>query len=124
MTDWSFTVPGLPPTVNHAYRIWSAPTGGARMTKTSEAAAYQVGVAVVVRTARPKDWVPARRIYIVYRMWFDTDRRDASNAIKLLEDGIAVALGVNDNTFLPIVASKEVDKANPRVEVTVRNVEP
>jgi Holliday junction resolvase RusA-like endonuclease len=93
------------------------------MRKTSEATAYQVGVTQIVKTARPTGWVPARRIYIVYRMWFDTDRRDASNAIKLLEDGIAVALGVNDNTFLPCVASKETDRANPRVEVTVRNAE-
>ncbi len=123
MTDWSFTVPGLPPSVNHAYRLFSLKSGPARMAKTTEALTYQVGVGYIVRAAKPKNWVPSRRIYVIYRMWFDTNRRDASNAIKLLEDGIAVALGVNDNTFLPCVASKEVDKANPRVEVTIRNAE-
>ena len=123
MSDWTFTIPGQPPTVNHAYRLWSNSEGHARYTKTSETATYQVGVAQIVRAARPSDWEPSRRVYVVYRMFFDTDRRDASNAIKLLEDGIAVALGVNDNTFLPCVASKETDKARPRVEVTIRNAE-
>src|SRR5258708_11061790 len=42
---------------------------------------------------------PYTTLFRSYRMWFDTNRRDASNAIKLLEDGIAAGLGVNDNTF-------------------------
>ena len=123
MTDWTFTVPGLPPSVNHAYKVFTTRDGPARMAKTSEALTYQVGAAQIVRAAKPSGWEAARRIYVVYRFWFDTNRRDASNAIKLLEDAIAIALGVNDNTFLPCVAIKEVDKTRPRVEVTIRNAE-
>ena len=93
------------------------------LAKSSDAYAYQEGAAYIVRTARPSGWVAARRVRITYRMWFNREGRDASNAIKLLEDAIAGALGVNDKTFLPCVELLEVDKTNPRVEVTVENAE-
>lgn len=123
MSGWSFTVPGLPPSVNHAYRPIRTKNGTMSLAKSSEALAYQVGAAYIVKVARPSGWVAARRVRITYRMWFNREGRDASNAIKLLEDAIAEALGVNDKTFIPCVELVEVDKFNPRVELTIENAE-
>lgn len=119
MSEWSFTVPGIPPSVNHQY---GRSTSG-KVYKVAGVEAYQVTAALIVRLAKPKDWEPTRRIIVTYRMWLDSPRRDASNALKALEDAIAQALGVNDSSFLPCVALKEWDKVNPRVEVTVRTVD-
>lgn len=118
MTEWGFTVPGQPPSVNHSY----APRGG-RIYKVSGVEEYQVGAATITRNARPKGWLPGRRVRVAYRMWLDSPRRDASNCIKALEDAIAAALGVNDAIFIPCVELRETDKANPRVEVTIGNVD-
>ena len=93
------------------------------LAKTSVAMTYQVGAALITKTSRPSGWTPSRRVRMTYRMWFNREGRDASNAIKLLEDAIAEALGVNDKTFLPCVALKEVDKINPRVEIDIENVD-
>lgn len=105
--------------VNHSY----ARNLSGKVYKVAGVEQYQVMAAMIVRLAKPKDWVPTRRIVVEYRMWLDSSRRDASNALKALEDSIAAALGVNDSTFLPSVTLKEVDKARPRVEVIVRTVD-
>lgn len=123
MSAWTISVPGDPPSVNHSYRIVRTRTGAMTLAKTSEAATYQVGAAMIARAGRPPGWVGGRRVRMTYRMWFSREGRDASNAIKLLEDGIAEALGLNDKTFIPCVELKEVDRANPRVEITIENVE-
>jgi Holliday junction resolvase RusA-like endonuclease len=123
MSEFAATIPGLPPSVNHSYRIIRAKTGAMTLAKTANAESYQTGVAYIVKLAKPSGWTATRRIQIIYRFWFNTENRDASNAIKLLEDGIAAGLGVNDKTFVPCVELKEVDKLNPRVEIIVRTID-
>lgn len=119
MTSWTVEIPGNAPTVNKSY----GRRADGRVYKTAGVEPYQVGAALIVRLARPKGWMPARRVRMTYRMWFPTVRRDASNAIKALEDAIASALGCDDSLFLPCVESKEVDKVNPRIEVTIENLD-
>ena len=83
--------------------------------------AESVDVAWRTKTARPSGWTPGRRIQIDYRVWFARGGRDADGILKFLLDGIATGLGVNDSTFLFSCLSNEVDKLQPRVEVTIRN---
>lgn len=119
MTSFSVTIPGQPPSVNHAY----ATSRAGRVYKVAGVEAYQATAAMLVRLACPSGWMATRRIHVIYRMWLDSSRCDASNALKSLEDAIAHALGVNDSTFLPCVVLKETDKADPRVEVTIRTID-
>ena len=118
MSSWSVEIPGSPPSVNHSY----GQVAGRRF-KNPGVEAYQTSAALIVRTARPKGWEPARRVRITYRMWFDRRGRDASNAIKALEDAIAHALGCNDSSFLPCVELNEKDAARPRIELTIENID-
>lgn len=49
-------------------------------------------------------------------------KRDVSNLIKVLEDVIAQATGVDDSNTLEVCVFKRVDKANPRIEITFENI--
>jgi Holliday junction resolvase RusA-like endonuclease len=124
MTDFTFTVPGAPLSINATYKIVQMRSGAGmtrRLAKTPEAVAWQLGIVYIVKTARPSGWIPGRRVRINMAFWMNRAGRDADNPQKALLDSIATALGVNDSTFLPCVVSNEVDKTNPRVEVTIRN---
>lgn len=46
-------------------------------------------------------------------------KRDATNLIKLLEDTLAKAIGVDDANFLRFTVEKKKDAENPRIEVRI-----
>jgi hypothetical protein len=122
---WSFTIPGQPPSGNHAYKIGKGYRRGGisypKIIKTEEAAAYQQGVAMLVKTARPSgwEWSQDNMVVVEYRFYL-WDDADCTNLIKVIEDGIFPALGINDSWALPRAMSKElVPKAEARVEVTI-----
>jgi Holliday junction resolvase RusA-like endonuclease len=119
MADFTVLIPGQAPSTNHSY----ARSKIGKVYKVAGVESYQTTAAMLVRLAKPKGWEPTRRIVVEYRMWLDSPRRDASNCLKALEDSIAIALGVNDNTFLPRVMLKEWDRNNPRVEIIVRTID-
>ena len=50
-------------------------------------------------------------------------RRDVTNLIKLLEDIIAQTTGVDDSATLDVHVYKRLDPDNPRVELTLRQLE-
>ena len=122
---WRVTLPGPPPSVNHSYRIVRVPRKGgegmvSRLAKAEGVEAYQAGVSLIVRAARPSGWTPATRIRLRY--WFYLKRKvDADNALKAMNDAIALALGIDDDGFLPCVVSKEMGAKEPRVEVEISN---
>jgi hypothetical protein len=122
---WSFTVPGQPPSGNHANKIGLGYGRGGRyfpkIVKTDEAAAYQAGVALIVRTAKPSAWAwPGTYFEVRYRLFLTTPI-DADNVIKVLNDGIFPALGVDDQWALPHVTSIQtgLPPSEARVEVTI-----
>lgn len=88
------------------------------LAKTDEAVTYQMAARLLVATARPSGWKPEAQVRLTYRLYLN-HRQDADNSLKLLNDAIARALDINDDRFLPCVESKEIVKANPRVEVTI-----
>jgi len=128
MTDFEVVIPGSPAAVNRAYRpivrgARCPVCGGGRpgLAKNEGVETWQVEVAWRTKTARPKGWMPARRVVVEMEFWMGREGRDADGPIKQLLDGIAEGLGVNDRIFLPRVISNEVDHGDPRTIVRIRN---
>jgi len=121
--SWTVTIPGQPVSGNHANKIGRGFRRGGiaypKMVKTTEAAAYQMGAALLVRTARPSGWHQQGQVICEYRFWISRDA-DCTNMIKVIEDAIFPALGINDSWALPRAMSKEIVKrGEERVEVTI-----
>ena len=82
-------IPGQPLSANKQY----VPVRGqfGKLAKKSEVTAYQSTVTWYVRQAMPSGWKAGRRVII--RFWFWLGRPiDATNAMKVIEDGIGEAL--------------------------------
>lgn len=69
--------------------------------------------------------LPVRGFLIVkptfyYRVTRNRDRDNLQASLKAALDGIASALDIDDSRFLVEVASIEIDKDDPRVEIEIR----
>lgn len=121
---WTVVIPGDPPSGNHAYKIGRGYRRGGiaypKIIKTAEAEAYQQAAALCVRTAKPTGWEwDGSMLVVEYRFYLGRDV-DCTNAIKVIEDAVFPAIGVNDKYALPRAMSKEkVPAAEARVEVTI-----
>jgi len=94
-----------------------------RLGKADGVEAYQTGVTYITKTAKPTGWVPGRQIRLRYQFYLNREV-DCDNALKAINDAIALGLGVNDKIFLPCVTSKVIDKkAAPCVVVELENIE-
>ena len=122
--SWTVTIPGQPPSGNHANKIGRGYRRGGiaypKIVKTSEAEAYMRGAAMLVRVARPSRWRwDGGQIVCEYR-FFLAYEADCTNLIKVVEDSIFPALGIDDTFALPRAMSKEIVKVSEaRVEVTI-----
>jgi Holliday junction resolvase RusA-like endonuclease len=120
--SWTVTVPGVPPSTNHAYRIVVQKRGQVpyrTLAKTPEAVNYQSVATMLVRAAKPYGWKAGEQVRVGLRFYFPR-RQDADNSMKILLDAVARALRVDDVCFLPCVLSKEiVPQKEARVEVTI-----
>lgn len=124
MTRWSFEIPGQPPSVNNMYtqiilrRGADAPFRSVK--KDSKVAAYQVTATYITKISRPRGWTVAPgqqlRVYLDFQLARDAD---CDNLMKALLDAIAVALNVNDRTFLPCTRSKTTGSKDPKVTVEI-----
>lgn len=122
MPSFRFTVPGDPISVNHAYEIVKIKTKGGYMRSTLKKVSgienYQLIAAAMALRAKPADFAPVGQIRTRY--WIRSKRWvDASNCIKIVEDGIAAGLKVNDKWFLPCVEENSKGHAEPHIEVEV-----
>lgn len=130
--ELSFTIPDTPPSWNHSYRIakqyvrnqggltYNADgTAKQRMTlaKTEDAKVFSEMVEMIVKTARPSGWQCPKNVYVVYRL-FMKRQMDCDNVLKMTNDAIARALGVDDKRFLPVVVERQVG-VSPRMEVSI-----
>ena len=121
--SWTVTIPGNPPSGNHANKIGRGYRAGGiaypKLVKTDEATAYMQGAALIVRAAKPSDWSwDGGQVIVEYRFYLTRDA-DCTNLIKVVEDSVFPAIGVDDKYALPRAMSKEIVKINPRVEVTI-----
>lgn len=127
--SWKVVLP-IPPSGNHAntigrgHRTLRDGSVGtyAKIVKTADARAYMASAAMLVRVAKPSGWKWSGG-YIVteWRFWFGNRPMDAVNAMKVIEDVIFPAIGVNDVFDMPRVMSIEtgVPTNQQRVEVTI-----
>lgn len=130
MTEFTVEVPGSPGAINRAYKpITVGPRcrvcgyGKPGLAKNDNVENWQTEVAWRVKAARPRGWLPTRRVIIEMEFWMGKEGRDGDGPTKPLLDGIAEGLGVNDRIFLGRVMSVEVDKANPRTLIRVKTLD-
>lgn len=75
-------------------------------------------VTALVRRAVPEGWSAPNQIRIRY--WFHVKRDiDCDNAMKALNDAIAIGLGVDDKKFLPCTVEKTSGNKEPSVTVEI-----
>lgn len=119
---WRVLLPGQPPSGNHMYE---RNRGNPGQHKKQGVEDYQAGVTLLVREARPSGWRPEGQIIIRY--WFFLSRDvDCTNAIKVIEDAIAMALRpedrLYDQRFLPRAMKKQVGTKFPGVWIELEPV--
>ena len=133
MTSFSFVIPGQPLSWNRSYRqrvvavkdkwgqaVLSA-SGKQKMRpgqyKTEEAIEYQKGVQLACQAAKPSKFDP-EQVIIAYDFVLARDI-DCDNAMKMTNDAIARALGLDDRHFFPVVRSKFAGSRTPEVLITI-----
>lgn len=47
-------------------------------------------------------------------------RRDIDGGLKITQDALCEALGINDNLIVEVLLRKEIDAASPRMELSLR----
>ena len=107
----------LPPSINHLYA-----TVKGRRILSREGRAYKEEIGYIVlanRKSAPRD-LGSKFLRIDMMFWFQyLLKRDIDGGIKILQDAICKALGVNDNRVIVLHVEKREDRTNPRVEVSL-----
>lgn len=116
-------VPGQPPSRNHTYRIIRVKhrDGGShqQLGKVPGVESYQLVVSTLTRRALGTASLPSMGP-IRLRYWFYVNRDiDCDNAMKALNDAIAIGLGVDDKRFLPCVVEKHTKIKEPHVVIEI-----
>ncbi len=118
----SLTLP-VPPSVNHQY----ATVNGRRLL-SSEGRAYKAHVGQLVwltltQSAHRATLLPRLKtesLALSIRFYFTSAlRRDVDGGLKIAQDALCEGLGINDNRIVETHLYKDVDKANPRIEVAL-----
>ena len=113
----------VPPSINHQYA-----TVNGRRVLSSAGRAYkiqvgqQVWLALVQSQARLllQDRLQSGPLVISIRFFFASSlRRDLDGGLKITQDAVCEGLGINDNRIVETHLYKHVDKANPRIELSL-----
>lgn len=135
MTQFSIELKEFPPSINKLY--FSLPHGGKAMTK--EGVRFQHLVVSQISKAwgpelakfdNTKPYAVSVTVFfpeIFNKGWPDKasqrfKKRDATNLIKLLEDTLAKAIGVDDANFVRFSITKWKDEENPRIIINIREL--
>lgn len=118
----ALTLP-IPPSINHQY----ATVNGRRLLSSAgRAFKSQVsGMVWLALTRSPARTVLMRRLHteplaLSIRFFFTSAlRRDVDGGLKIAQDAICEGLGLNDNRIVETHLYKDLDKARPRMEVTI-----
>jgi len=114
----------LPPSINHLY----ATVNGRRVLSTAGRRFKSlVGQEVLCARATQGDGyrMATSRAPLALDLWFyviSTLRRDIDGGLKITQDAICEALGINDNRIVEVTLRKSRDAAAPRMELTLRTV--
>ena len=113
----------LPPSVNHQY----ATVDGKRVLSW-EAKRYKQKAIEGLRRLAVKGWLDKealealRSSYLAlsFDFYFKTTlRRDLDGGLKIAQDAICRAFGINDNRVVQAVLNKRIDPEHPRLEVEI-----
>jgi crossover junction endodeoxyribonuclease RusA len=120
-----FTLP-LPPSINQQYA-----SVGNRRVLSKESRQYHRAVERAVRLLRfngtlPDELVDALKagyIGLFIDFYFETPlRRDLDGGLKITQDALCEALGVNDNRVVDVHLVKRIDPRRPRIEVELEAI--
>lgn len=118
----------VPPSINHQY----ATVNGRRLL-SSAGRAYKtyVGRQVWLALARSSARFSLRHrlqsgpLALSIRFFFASAlRRDLDGGLKIAQDAVCEGLGLNDNRIIETHLYKQVDKADPRIEVSLSFLHP
>ncbi len=124
VTSDTFTVTlPVPPSINHQY----ATVNGRRLLSSAGRAykAYvgrQVWLALAQSPARfsLRERLQSGPIALTIRFYFASAlRRDLDGGLKIAQDAVCEGLGLNDNRIIETHLYKQVDKTDPRIEVSL-----
>lgn len=118
----------VPPSVNHQY----ASVNGRRLLSAA-GRAYKAQVGQLVWLALSKfpnrsallSRLQSESLALSIRFYFTSAlRRDVDGGLKIAQDALCEGLGINDNRIVETHLYKQVDKANPRIEVSLAATSP
>ena len=114
----------LPPSINHQYA-----TVQGRRVLSSAGRQFKalVGQEVLCALAKRKSGPPPGQMQdgtplaLDLRFYFKSElRRDIDGGLKITQDAVCEALGINDNRIVEVTLRKERDAAAPRLELSLR----
>ncbi|MFM8551722.1 MAG: RusA family crossover junction endodeoxyribonuclease [Nitrospiraceae bacterium] len=114
----------MPPSINHQYA-----TVNGRRVLSAVGRSYKAQVAQLVLLALAQS--PARAALLhrlaagplalsIHFYFVSPLRRDVDGGLKIAQDALCEALGLNDNRIVEIHLYKEQDSTNPRIDVSLR----
>jgi crossover junction endodeoxyribonuclease RusA len=118
----------LPPSINHHYA-----TVQGRRVLSSEGRRFKtlVGQEVLCalakrRTGPPSHAIPASvPLGLDLHFYFVSEiRRDIDGGLKITQDAVCEALGINDNRIVEVTLRKEKDVTSPRMKLSLRVCSP
>lgn len=126
---WTVTAEALhitlpvPPSINHQY----ATVNGRRLLSTTGRAykaqvGQQLWVALAQSPARHSlmQRLQSRPLALSIRFFFTSAlRRDVDGGLKIAQDALCEGLGLNDNRIVETHLYKDLDKINPRIELSL-----
>jgi crossover junction endodeoxyribonuclease RusA len=118
----------VPPSVNHQY----ATVNGRRLLSSvgrhyKDQVSQQLWVALAQSPVRATlmQRLQSRPLALSIRFFFTSAlRRDVDGGLKIAQDAVCEGLGLNDNRIVETHLYKHIDKANPRIEVTLTPASP
>ena len=118
----------VPPSVNHLYatvngrRLLSS-TGRSYKALVSQHVWYALTQSTTQSSFRTQ--LPSRPLALSIRFFFASAlRRDLDGGLKIAQDALCEGLGLNDNRIIETHLYKHVDKADPRIELSLSLLAP
>jgi crossover junction endodeoxyribonuclease RusA len=119
----NLTLP-LPPSINHQY----ATVQGRRvLSSAGRRFKLQIGHEVLCAIAARRHGrsfmhtLNGQSLVLDLRFYFESGlRRDIDGGLKITQDAVCEALGINDNRIVEVILRKDTDRAAPRMELSLR----
>ena len=125
---WRATIWGQPPSLNHIYGIVDRTSNKGRhykgVGKVEKARRYQEDAIPQIRVAKPSGWNPKGQIRVRFSFYLHR-AADSDNLLKVINDAIQTATGVNDREYLSCVDLLQtgVSERDARVEIVVEDID-